>query len=140
MAVVRSEQDAMAAKLAAERAAREAEEARRRDIMEKIQLLEDEINECQGLISSFSGLKGQVGMLISRMNEYKAMNLEADRNSFFGMTASAVYEGMTSARSAMGESAGSFSEVESAIGSQIGMLSSYVMELRSRISSLQAGL
>ncbi len=48
MAVVRSEQDAMAAKLAAERAAREAEEARRRDIMEKIQLLEDEINECRG--------------------------------------------------------------------------------------------
>lgn len=47
MAEAGREQDAMVAKLEAERAAREAEEARKREVMAKIQLLEDEISECQ---------------------------------------------------------------------------------------------
>lgn len=140
MAEVGSEQETKVAKLAAERAAREAEEVRKREIMAKIQLLENEIRECQNLIASFGGLRGQAGMLISQVNRCKTMNLEADINAFSGITASAVHEGIEDARSDIGERANDFSSVETAIGTQIGLLESYIMELRSRINSLQAGL
>lgn len=140
MTGVRSEQEATEARLAAERAAREAEEARKREIMEKIQLLEDEISKCQGLIASFGGLKGQVGMLISQVNGCKTMNLEADMNAFSGITASAVNAGIAGAQSAMGERTNDFSNVEATIGTQVGLLESYIMELRSRIVSLRASL
>lgn len=136
----RSEQEAIVAKLAAERAAREAEEARRREIVGKIQLLENEINKCQGLIVSFSGLRGQVAILISQVNGCKTMNLEADMNSFFGITASAVNEGIEGARSGMIERISDFSNVEAAIETQVGLLKSYILELKSRIGSLQASL
>lgn len=77
-----------------ERAAREAAEARRREILAKIQQIESEISRCQGLTTSFSSLKEQVRIRISQVNEYKAMDLEADINAFFGITASAVNEGL----------------------------------------------
>lgn len=77
-----------------ERAAREAAEARRREILAKIQQIESEISRCQGLRTSFSSLKEQVRIRISQVNEYKAMDLEADINAFFGITASAVNEGL----------------------------------------------
>lgn len=140
MAGAGSERDAMAAKLEAERAAREAEEARKREVMAKIQLLEDEICKCQGVIISFNGLKGQVGMLISQVNGCKTMNLEADMNAFSGIMASAVNEGIEGARSDMGERTSDFSNVEAAIGTQVGLLESYIVELRSQIRSLQASL
>lgn len=140
MAEAGSERDAMAAKQEAERAAREAEEARKREVMAKIQLLEDEISECQGLITSFNGLKGQVGMLISQVNGCKTMNLEADMNVFSGIMASAVNEGIEGARSDMGERTSDFSNVEAAIGTQVGLLESYIVELSSQIRSLQASL
>lgn len=140
MAGAGSERDAMAAKLEAERAAREAEEARKREVMAKIQLLEDEISKCQGLITSFNGLKGQVEMIISQVNGCKTMNLEADMNVFSGITASAVNEGIEDARSDMGERTSDFSNVEAAIGTQVGLLESYIVELRSQIRSLRASL
>lgn len=140
MAGAGSEQDAMAVKLAAEQAAREAEEARKREIMAKIQLFEDEISECQGLITTFNGLKGQVRMLISQVNRCKTMDLEADMNAFSGITASAVNEGLEGAQAGMGERTSDFSNVEAAIGTQVGLLESYIMELRSQIVSLRASL
>lgn len=134
--MVGSEQEAVES----ERAAREAEEARRREIMAKIQQLEDEISKCQGLTASFSDLKEQVGMLISQVNGYKTMNLEADRNAFSGITADAANEGIEDAQAGMGERSSDFSNAEAAVGTQIGFLESYNMELRSRVDSLRAEL
>lgn len=140
MTGARSEKGVIAAKPATEQAAKAAEEARKREVMAKIQLFESEIRECQDLIASFGGLKGQVGMLISQVNGYKTMNLETNMNAFSGITASAVNEGIENAQSDMGERTSDFSNVEAAIGTQVGLLESYIMELRSRIGSLQASL
>lgn len=133
-------QRGIAAKQETEQVVREVEEARKREILAKIQLLENEISECQSLITSFGGLKGQVGMLISQVNGYKSTQPEADSNVFSGITADAVNEGIEDARSDMGERVNDFSNVETAIGTQIGLLESYIMELRSRVSSLRASL
>ncbi len=124
----------------AEQAAREAEEVRKREIRAKIRQLEDEISKCQGLASSFSGLKEQLKMFISQVNGYKTMNLEADGNVFFGITADAVSKGLEEAQSVMGERSGDFSDAETAVGTQIGLLESYIMGLRSRIDGLRAEL
>lgn len=123
-----------------ERAAREAAEARRREILAKIQQIESEISRCQGLTASFRSLKEQVGMLISQIDEYKAMNPEADMNTFSGITASAVNEGLSDARYGMEERSGDFSNAEAAIETQIGFLESYITGLRSQIASLRAEL
>lgn len=123
-----------------ERVAREAEEARRREIMAKIQQLEGEISGCQVLIASFRDLEEQVGRLISLVNEYKIMNLEADMNAFSGITASAVNEGLADVRYGMEERSGDFSNAEAAVGTQIGLLESYKIGLESRINSLRAEL
>lgn len=133
-------QRGIAAKQETEQVAREVEEARKREILAKIQLLENEISECQSLITSFGGLKGQVGMLISQVIGYKSTQPEADSNVFSGITADAVNEGIEDARSDMGERVNDFSNVETAIGTQIGLLEPYIMELRSRVSSLRASL
>lgn len=140
MAKIGSEQEAMAAKLAAERAAREAEEARKRDIMEKIQLLEQEKAECQELKSAFSGMKGRLSGIISQINGLKAMRLETDIHSFSGIAANAVNAGVADAQIAMGKRNSSFSVIESATGMQIGLLSSYIVELEGRINALRASL
>lgn len=123
-----------------ERAEREAKEARRRAIMEKICQLKGEISRCQGLIDSFRELEGQAGMIISKVNEYKNRNLEADMNAFLGITAGAVNEGIENARFVMGERSGDFSNTEAAIGTQIGLLESYNRELGGRIHRLRAEL
>ena len=140
MAGIRSEQEAIEAKLAAERAAREAEEARKREIMEKIQLLEQKKAECQELKTAFSGMKGRLSGIISQINGLKAIRLETDIHSFSGITANAVNAGVTDAQTAMGKRNSSFSNIESATGMQIGLLSSYIVELEGRINTLRAGL
>lgn len=123
-----------------ERAAREAEEARRREIMAKIRQLEGEISRCQGLIDSFRDFEEQVGRLTSLVNEYKIMNLEADGNAFAGITANAVNEGLEDAQFCMGDRSSEFSNAGAAVGIQIRLLESYKMGLGSRIDSLRAEL
>ena len=123
-----------------ERVAREAAEAKRREILAKIQQIESEIRGCQSLIASFRDLEEQVGRLISLVNGYKIMNLEADMNAFSGITASAVNEGLADARYGIDERNGDFSNAESAIETQIGFLETYITGLRSQIASLRAEL
>lgn len=123
-----------------ERAAREAAEARRREIMEKIRQLEEEISRCQSLTNSFRGLEREAGMIISKVNEYKNLNLETDMNAFFGITAGAVYDGIENAQAVMGERGSDFTNTEAAIETQIGLLESYKMELGGRINKLRAEL
>lgn len=140
MAGVRSEQEAIAAKLAAEQVAREAEEARKREIMEKIRRLEQEKLECQGLKSAFMGMKGRMEGIISQINGLKARRLETDIHSFSGAAANTINAGVADAQTAMGKRNSSFSNVESATGVQIELLSSYIVELEGRISALRADL
>lgn len=140
MAGIGSEQEAMAAKLAVGRIAREAEEARKREIIEKIRLLEQEKAECQELRAAFAGMKGRLSGIISQINGLKAMRLETDIHSFSGIAANTVNAGVADAQTAMGKRNSSFSNVESATGMQIGLLSSYIVELEGRINTLRAGL
>lgn len=140
MAEAGSERDAMAAKLEAERVAREAEETRKREIMAKIRLLEQEKAECQELKSAFSGMKSRLAGIISQINGLKGMRLETDIHSFSGIAANAVNAGILDAQINMGKRNSSFSNIESAIGMQIGLLSSYIIELEGRINTLRASL
>lgn len=123
-----------------ERAVKEAEEARRREIMEKIRQLEEEISRCRSLTNSFRDLEKEAGMIISKVNEYKNLNLETNMNAFFGITAGAVNDGIENAQSVMGERGSDFSNTEAAIETQIGLLESYNMELGSRINRLRSEL
>lgn len=137
MAGIGSEQEATAAKLAAEQAAREA---RRREIMEKIRRLEQEKAECQDLKSAFAGMKGRLSGIISQINGLKTMRLETDIHNFSGIAANAVNAGVADAQTAMGKRNSSLSNIESATGMQIELLSSYMVELGGRISALKAEL
>lgn len=136
----RSEQEAIAAKLAAERAAREAEEARKREIMRQIKTLEDERDECESLIGSFSSLQAQVQASSIQLGNLKIRAMHPEMGLFSGVTAAATEEGISNVAESLAVKAGVISEVAAAIGSQIGMLHSHIMELNSRISSLKAGL
>ena len=140
MAGTRSEQEAMAMKLAAERVAREAEEAHRRDIMEKILILENEITECRELISSFSSLRGQVEGSASRMSSMNIQELYPAVTSFFGVTASATEDGILGAMNSIISKAEVIYNVDSAIGTQIGRLEWHIKDLNSRINALKEGL
>lgn len=125
---------------AAMRAAREAEEARKREIMKKIRVLEQEKTECQELKSAFAGAKECLAGLISQMNGLKATKLEADIYRFSGAAAEAVSTGMSEAQLVMEKRSRSLSNVETATGMQIGLLSSYIAELEGQINILRAGL
>lgn len=140
MTGIGNEQEAMSAKLAAERAAREAEEARKKEIMGRIRLLEQEKAECQELKSAFLGMRSRMSGIISQINGLNAIKLETDIHSFSGITADAVSTGVLDAKTAMGRRNSSFSNIESATGMQIGLLSSYIAELEGRITTLRAGL
>lgn len=138
MAGPRSEQEAIAAKLAAERAAREAEEARKREIMRQIKILEDEKAECEELIDSFSSLRSQVSMI--QVASLKMLITHPETELFMGVTAAATEEGISGMEESLVKKESAITEVDAAIGSQIGQLNSYIMELNSRIRGLEAGL
>ncbi len=123
-----------------EAAKRAAEEARRREIMEKIRQLEQEKAGCQDLKSAFKGNKDRLEGIISQVDGLKAKKLEVDIQSFSGLTADAAETGTSDAQIVMGKKNGSFSGVESAAGTQITLLDSYIAELEGRIDALRASL
>lgn len=108
--------------------------------MGKIQLLEQEKAECQELKSAFMGMKGRMSGIISQINGLKSMRLEADIHSFSGTVANAINTGIVDAQIAMGKRNSSFSNIDSATEMQIGLLSSYIVELEGRINTLRASL
>lgn len=140
MVGVGSEREAIAAKMVAEQAAREAEEVRKREIMEKIRRLEQEKAECQNFKSAFMGMKGRMEEIISQINGLKARRLETDIYSFSGTAADTFNAGVSLAQNAMWKRNSSFSDVELAIGVQIELLSSYMVELDGRIIALREDL
>lgn len=129
----RSERDVMAAEQA-------AREARRQEIMGKIRILEQEITECEDLAQEFESLRGQVSAELSGLSAFQNMELEPNRSIFSGITAGAAVQGITGVKSSVGGIVGKVCEAESEIGTQIGMLRSYIMELKSRISTLKASI
>ncbi len=134
--------DAIAAgqESADEAAQQAAEEARKREIMEKIRHLEQEKAECQGLKADFQGMNGCLEGIISKINGLKAKKLEADIQRFSGMSADAVDTGISNAQSVMGKRNGRFFDVETVAGTQITLLDSYIAELGGRIDTLRASL
>lgn len=133
MAEVGSNRNAMAAEQA-------AREARRQEIMGKIRILEQEIMECEELTQAFESLRGQVNTELSGLREFQNMELQPDRSLFSGITAEAAEQGITGVKSSIGKIVGKADEVESEIGTQIGMLHSYIMELKSRMGTLRASI
>lgn len=123
-----------------EAAQRAAEEARRREIMEKIRQLEQEKAGCQDLKSAFKGKKDQLEEIISQVNGLKTKKLEADIQRFSGVAADGVETGVTDAQIVMRKKNSSFSGVETAAGTQIALLDSYIAELGGRINTLRANL
>ncbi len=133
--------ESTADKAIAARMVREAaERARRAEIMSKINELEKEKAECVSLKAGFLGEKGKVGEMIAQMNSLKSMHLQPDGNCFSGITANALGLGILAAQTSMGKSCNYFSNIESAIGSQIEKLNAYIMELENKISSLKASI
>lgn len=128
-------------KAVAARMAREAaEQARRAEIMNKIRELEREKEECVSLRTGFEGKKGKVCNLVAQMNRLKSMNLQPDGDGFSGNTAYAVVFGVLNAQMRMGKISNQFSDVESAVGTQVEKLNAYIKELESKIDNLRASL
>lgn len=128
-------------KAVAARMAREAaEQARRTEIMNKISELEREKEKCVSLRTGFEGKKGKVGDLVARMNRLKSMDLQPDGDGFSGNTAYAVVFGVLNAQMRMGKISNQFSDVESAVGTQVEKLNAYIKELESKIDNLRASL
>ncbi len=123
-----------------EAAQRAAAEARRREIMEKIRQLEQEKAGCEDLKSALNGKKDRLEGIISQVNGIKSKKLETDIQRFSGMAADGVETGVSDAQIVMGKKNGSFSGVESAAGTQITLLDSYIDELGGRINALRASL
>ncbi len=117
---------------------RAAKEAIRREIMEKINALEDEKAECEELIDSFSSLRSQVSMI--QVASLKMLITHPETELFLGVTAAATEEGISGMEESLAKKESAITEVDAAIGSQIGKLNSYIMELNSRIRGLEAGL
>lgn len=128
-------------KAVAARMAREAaERARRTEIMNKISELEREKEKCVSLRTGFEGKKGKVGDLVARMNRLKSMDLQPDGDGFSGNTSYAVVFGVLNAQMRMGKISNQFSDVESAVGTQVEKLNAYIKELESKIDNLRASL
>lgn len=117
-----------------------AEEARRREIMEKIRQLEQEQAGCQGLKADIHGLNGRLEGIISQVNGLKARKIEADIQRFSGVTAETADTGIFNVQGIMGNRNGRFSDVEAAAGTQMASLDSYISELGGRIDALRASL
>lgn len=135
MAEIRNRKCDIEARLAAEQTARDAEEARKKEIMEKIRRLEQEKAEYQDFKSAFMGMKGRMEEIISQINGLKARRLETDIYSFSGTAADTINTGVSVAQTAMGKRNSSFSNVELAAGVQIEQLSSYIVELEGKRSA-----
>lgn len=135
MAAPGSEEAAKEQMLARQR----AEIARRQRILAQIKDLETEISECEGLIASFDGLKGEVQSAAAGLKIAPAASY-IDCDFFAGGTASATEQGLSGAQASMALKAVDLDSVEAAIGTQIGRLNTYIIELQERISSLRGSL
>lgn len=136
MAKITGEEAARAAALAAQ----EAERQHRIEIMAQIQELEREKNECEGLLTGFRGLKGEIEGVSGMLGCCGLAYVNPSLNSFNGITAAASEQGMEGAIKSISTAATSVSDVSDAVGAQIGMLSSYIMELNSKISVLRSSI
>ena len=68
------------------------------------------------------------------------MDLQPDGDGFSGNTAYAVVFGVLNAQMRMGKISNQFSDVESAVGTQVEKLNAYIKELESKIDNLRASL
>lgn len=132
-------QAAMEAKSAAERAAREAEEARRAVIQAQIDELDMELEQCRNLMDDFSSEKSMMNSLVAEMI-ISILDAMPSGLSFKGITAQALYKSSSKAEQSHKKNVAAINEVVSALEDQIGILSSYIMELRERIDGLRNSL
>lgn len=136
MAGPRSEQEAIAEK----RAREEAERARKAEIQEMIDQWNTELKKCESLKTSFESEKSLMSNLQAQIMEIHIKDSLPSIGAFHGVTAGAVNEGAENAEHSLMESILVIADVVRTLGSQIGMLDSYIIELNSRIETLQGKL
>lgn len=123
-----------------EAAKRAAEEARRREMMEKIRQLEQEKANCQDLRISFHGRKKRLEGILSKVNILKVRKIEGNIQKFSGAAADASEIGVADAQTVMKKKNDSFSGVVTAVETQIALLDSYIAELGEKIDVLRASI
>lgn len=123
-----------------ERRAREERERRRREIMDKINTLEQKKGRYRGIKDRIYCQNDKLKDIMSRIAVLASSELEADQNSFTCATEDTAAEGTVSSQDAMREKNKCFSALVSAGEAQIARLQSCIYEIEEEICGLKAQL